>query len=546
MSDKALDSGLPWVPTPSDIETIVSLPAATATEVSKLRLTTDNGIASCLQFLLSMGFDVNAVVVSSGQTMAMRAAQYGCTAVLDVLLNSDADLAKTDSRRRNVLHYAAMCKKQDANIFPFLLMHPKASSCSCTSMLLASADMEGLTPVHISAAEDMVLTIDLVARAGLDAALIERENSNGLTPLMYACYCGKYNSMHNLIKLGADVQAVDRTGRNSIWYLFHQKDCATIRPIASESDIHRTSCTSAEADAVRGRVKAEVSVVQTLLEAGCQLFTPSRDETIEEVLAKKAYSVDNYSVSAADMEPADIAANELSFSLFLAFPKFLEARECWRTVLSSIKYDDGTCRALKSLFGGNVVDKLVSLSGSVPPGASSVQALGKVFFRGTSLLGWMIKFNHLSAIKELVKLGGAIDGPIDTEGNSALHLAVRYGSEKMVEYIVDLLNQQPSRLLRFEMLNIYGRTAAMEGMLAGDLSDFHAVKKLIKLGADPRRALRGKYYAWVLALARKKESREVNTQTGRIGDDDERYFPVKLDPNFVFWFDDTAANDLNS
>ena len=34
------------------------------------------------------------------------------------------------------------------------------------------------------------------------------------------------------------------------------------------------------------------------------------------------------------------------------------------------------------------------------------------------------------------------------------------------------------------------------------------VKALIKKGADPRKALRGKYWGWILALARKREADE--------------------------------------
>jgi hypothetical protein len=121
-----------------------------------------------------------------------------------------------------------------------------------------------------------------------------------------------------------------------------------------------------------------------------------------------------------------------------------------------------------------------------------------------------------------------MDGCCDDDNNTLLHLAAEYGNVGTVDLIAGNSN------ILFEWENKQGKTA---GELGAKIGDTAAVRKLFKYGADPRRALAGCYRAWLLAMAWQLEAREMNLQTGRIGDDDQRYFPMDPHPDYVFWYD---------
>jgi hypothetical protein len=64
-----------------------------------------------------------------------------------------------------------------------------------------------------------------------------------------------------------------------------------------------------------------------------------------------------------------------------------------------------------------------------------------------------------------------------------------------------------------------------------DDTSFHAAKALIKLGADPRKALTGKFCGWILALARSREARDAQgPPVMKDVRDLTRYFEFSPDP----------------
>ena len=88
--------------------------------------------------------------------------------------------------------------------------------------------------------------------------------------------------------------------------------------------------------------------------------------------------------------------------------------------------------------------------------------------------------------------------------------------------MVDItLNNDSSVLV--DGMNTFGCTALME---ASKIGNFATAKSLVRNHASARRGMGGKYWGWLLALARKQESTQINTQTGRMGDDDTMYFPA--------------------
>ena len=73
----------------------------------------------------------------------------------------------------------------------------------------------------------------------------------------------------------------------------------------------------------------------------------------------------------------------------------------------------------------------------------------------------------------------------------------------------------------------------MEAARAGN---FPVAKQLIVRKASARTALEGKFYACILALSRRQEAVERNTQTGITEVDDAKYLCVAPDPNYITWY----------
>ena len=132
----------------------------------------------------------------------------------------------------------------------------------------------------------------------------------------------------------------------------------------------------------------------------------------------------------------------------------------------------------------------------------------------------------------LIERGLSISGHLDSMGNTILHFCCMYGNKESLEIMMDDLDSQGK--LDLEIQNFSGATPAMEGARAGDGADFHATKALIKKGADARTALRGKYWGWILALARKREADERKAKGESFIDDNQdqysKYFSFAPDP----------------
>jgi ankyrin repeat protein len=213
-----------------------------------------------------------------------------------------------------------------------------------------------------------------------------------------------------------------------------------------------------------------------------------------------------------------------------------------------------------------------------------------------SILGWAIMAKNTALVMYLLDMM-AVDPAslVDTQGNNALHYVGKYGSAEMAARILqnypvakvfasmvrpkstganstfaigdikvqsvtaasiqDMSKQfqalisasgptsstspqlplagQP-QLLRLEGTNNAGLTAAAEAAISGNLP---VLRELVAHKASARTGLRkGKYWAFLLALARRQESVEINTQTGMIGDDDTKYHSVAPDPHYTTWY----------
>ena len=184
-------------------------------------------------------------------------------------------------------------------------------------------------------------------------------------------------------------------------------------------------------------------------------------------------------------------------------------------------FDDGTSEALKSFLNGGGADVLAKQTVRKNRTDKPVPQLSNCYFCDLSLAGWCISLGNNSALQALLKRG--VDPTVSvtlTGANNCLHLASAIGTNVMIESILDSNNSK----LRLEAENARGFTAMMEAAHHGNQK---TAKRLVMHKASARRGIDGKYWGWMLAFARKQEETEKNLQTGRLGDDDERYFYVK-------------------
>jgi len=175
---------------------------------------------------------------------------------------------------------------------------------------------------------------------------------------------------------------------------------------------------------------------------------------------------------------------------------------------------------LKAFLDGGAVDVLVNSGAPKKESNSkSTAPLSSCFYCGLTLAGWCISLGNNSALRLLLKGGVDPMAPVTTSGgNGCLHLAAAVGLGSMIDTILE----DPK--VRIEAENSQGYTALMEAARVGNQK---TAKRLVVYKASARRGMDGKYWGWMLAFARKQEETEKNLQTGRVGDDDERYFWVK-------------------
>jgi len=222
-------------------------------------------------------------------------------------------------------------------------------------------------------------------------------------------------------------------------------------------------------------------------------------------------------------------------------------------VLGSIYFDpDGQLRMFQDLLNSGAVqlltDQLVqsesssrhntnttttyrslSTSTSSSLNTSLVLQIKEVHFLGVHILGWLIKFKHTQGLRMFLERGfDASADEVDQSGSPCLHFIAQYGTAEMVNVVFEI-----SPNCRLEQLNRLGETC---GMVAAKYGNFAVAKRLFALFASARKSLQGKYAAWVLAFVRRQEKNERSTQTGVIGDDDERYFCVAPDPMYSMWY----------
>lgn len=513
-----------------------------------LKLSASNNV-HCLKRLVDLGFDLSWPQEVTGCTNAMMACKHGSLDVITFLMDKEIDFSLRDAKGCTALHYAASCKT--ASVIAHILCHVKVNQCKIHDTSLADVNNEGNTCLHIAAIEDVDISVDLLARKGIDTAL-QCTNSSGMTPLLIACLHYRPAIIKKYLSLGANACAVDGNGHTCMWHLFHPNPSIHTtpkkRPICSEFNARKSTAVAPsrrEKDEELARIALDVEVVLALIYYGCPLLMQPSLTSVETLLLipnnpKAAASAEEL----LSMDNCDVIAKEQSFTLLKALMDVINAEECWRLILSSIRFDDGSSKVMLTLIENGAVDVLSnnnnnnsnkSLTTAEKPSSAAViseatiASLQTIFYNGFTIAGWAIRLQNVTALQQLMRRGYNVTVRIDNtkEGNTCLHLAAQFDGNS---HLIDILLAKSE--VKVECVNALGFTAAM---ICAKLGNIQVFRRLFKHGANARVGLEGSYTAWMLAFALRKEKNEKVLLTGRFGEDDNLYFNIHPHPAYSIW-----------
>ncbi len=502
----------------------------------------------CLSYLMTRGFNLNTKQVDTNLTLPMFACKIGSVKMINFLMQNGLDFGGSlkDHEGKTAVHYAGACTKQEEALLAYLFTHEKRDVCKIEENILCMQDKYGKTPIHYSATINTKLNIDLVAPEGLTKA-IGIKDENGMTPLLVSAFEFNPVPIREFITFdNSSVLDVDYNGHNALHLLFHSKRTNS-RPIASELKAKlglEGKQTKRERDANAQLLKDDIELVIDLVQAGCRLYKDH--DRVVDADALLAISIEGIrdpskltgapDEDRANFEAGDLMVQDMSLQLLNKIPEFLNTNDCWRLLVGCVRYCDSACKTFISLFEGGIADRL---SGVLPIrkqfNKDTVSPLAKeaITYGGMTLVAWCIKMKNANALIRLVRKGYVMSLAADLEGNSPLHCIAKYGIASMVDTV--LIDET----VLIEALNRKGNTAMMEAAKSGNIK---VAKRLTALHASARRGLEGMYAAWLLVFARRQEINQINTQTGRIGEDDASYFPA---PN-IGWYDDAMFSYSNA
>eukprot|EP01041_Mallomonas_annulata_P004030 gene4030-8022_t len=530
----------------TETETVIEIGWAPNDITSALHLSAD-GKTDCLLHILETGFDPSWAQEETSVTIAMVAALSNQIPVLDLLMNRSGGvhLDQVDAQGRSVLHYASL-SPDGGRIISHILLHPKAAACRINEHSLAMRDKLGRSILYTGACSGGGIQFDLIASNGMHEAL-NLQDDMGMTPLMAAVKCMREMEVKYLLKLGADANIVDSNGKNALWHLFHRLDSAASGGKSGRSSHVITAPTinwiggggagggdvptslskfyKAPFSQPSGELAKvlELELSKLLLERGCQLYSPATPIIPDPKIKEKS-----------DDDAVNVAAKNKNVLFFKMLPQVVSTPVLWRTVLTCLDSEDEEGLCLMSLFEGEALVKLtmpcddvsnIHLTTSHHPKLHPLYLLNGIFFKNINIAGWCIRLFNVMALKRFISLGIDPSLAVDEHNNNCLHLSACCGNVNAIDIIMTC-----GKYIKLEDVNKYNRTAVMEGARHGEMK---TVMRLCKYGGNARKGLEGKYWAWLLALARKKEQNEKNLQIGLFGDDDEKYFSTKPDPSYI-------------
>jgi ankyrin repeat protein len=332
----------------------------TPNDIVKALNLAQSGNVVCLEHLLIAGFDPAWVAEETGVSLAMTACMHGQRDILDLLMSKGIDLTITDNlKRRTAVHYAAVCKT--AQMVSYLLTHQYAKPCKITESVVLMEDIDGRTPLHLSAAAGICLSLSEGSEAtDKGVALLERlmavKDKAGLTPLLAACSNLQADVVVKLVGGSTRKTSVDDRGRNALWHIFHP-DASVYssrpRPVVCSEYVSRSrpsdvvvypgGTLSRREDAFR--LAEDIELVTSLLRRGNRLFSDdmteakqvetylldeSRARSVQNKATGNSIDVDEFGSVIDTAEHGEVLIREKSIMMLKSLPELCGIADCWR------------------------------------------------------------------------------------------------------------------------------------------------------------------------------------------------------------------------
>jgi hypothetical protein len=212
-------------------------------------------------------------------------------------------------------------------------------------MGLAVQDQAGLTPLHVAAVTGVEISVELLARRGVEKALATRDfSTEGLTPLLTAAKHQNRNVLALYVRMTDDVATVlDLQGRNALWWFMHPTSptahapVPTKRPPSSEFLSRRglqSKMGKKEKDDAAHALEADVETIKTLLRAGCALYSAAAVSASSEQLLALPFDAKAGEAPSTEqrqqLEVGDLLVAELALTALKAIPECLSKKDAWR------------------------------------------------------------------------------------------------------------------------------------------------------------------------------------------------------------------------
>ncbi|KYQ89210.1 hypothetical protein DLAC_10454 [Tieghemostelium lacteum] len=177
------------------------------------------GSKDCIDLLLSEGSDLN-ITDFDGYTALMLAIKVGNQAIAEKLINSGADLNVKSKEGFSALHLAVL--SSDRTLSKLIL--------SKENIEIPCQKSESGSILHAAyGLKDMEIIQDLVKK---EPKLLQSLDENDMTPLHIACAYGNKVLALELIKLGANVNAVARGGCTPLHIVADSGDLEVAKSLA--------------------------------------------------------------------------------------------------------------------------------------------------------------------------------------------------------------------------------------------------------------------------------------------------------------------------
>ncbi|XP_054716640.1 putative ankyrin repeat protein RF_0381 isoform X2 [Uloborus diversus] len=163
--------------------------------------------------ILSGGFDVDSILID-GKSAVCVCVEKGCFEIAHMLIEKGCSLSLKTYRGESPLHLAV----QQSNYALVELLLKNRADVTCINLL-------GQTALHM-ACERNSLDIAALLINNSKRSIINIPDSDGATPLMYACHFGSISMVRHLLEKGGDVNAVDVRGNSPLLVAVLNSHCS--------------------------------------------------------------------------------------------------------------------------------------------------------------------------------------------------------------------------------------------------------------------------------------------------------------------------------